>query len=280
MAQRYHPLDLCGIDNRHYARNDRNIDICDPALLMESVEDLIIEEELGEQYFRSGIDFFLKALYLCDNTWRFRMALEASQVELDYQKVDALVEAEDWDGAVKILKEVSDFYDTDTKGVEASALMTDCNIIKDAFNDKNAGNYSSAKGKFRQLTKLKDKYAKEPALCEAHEAEKSKQWMTVITTCYGIQIKDYELNYLKNPTGDNDKIISDAFTKDSDDYKAIEAIMKPEGDEEKALVETALKGLKLKQALRLADEMKYDEALALLEELGDFDEAKAKYTSV
>ena len=205
---------------------------------------------------------------------------EASQVELDYQKVDALVEAEDWDGAVKILKEVSDFYDTDTKGVEASALMTDCNIIKDAFNDKNAGNYSSAKGKFRQLTKLKDKYAKEPALCEAHEAEKSKQWMTVITTCYGIQIKDYELNYLKNPTGDNDKIISDAFTKDSDDYKAIEAIMKPEGDEEKALVETALKGLKLKQALRLADEMKYDEALALLEELGDFDEAKAKYTSV
>ena len=183
---------------------------------------------------------------------------EASQVELDYQKVDALVEAEDWDGAVKILKEVSDFYDTDTKGVEASALMTDCNIIKDAFNDKNAGNYSSAKGKFRQLTKLKDKYAKEPALCEAHEAEKSKQWMTVITTCYGIQIKDYELNYLKNPTGDNDKIISDAFTKDSDDYKAIE----------------------LKQALRLADEMKYDEALALLEELGDFDEAKAKYTSV
>ena len=56
--------------------------------------------------------------------------------------------------------------------------------------------------------------------------------------------------------------------------------MKPETDEEKALVETAIKGLKLNHAVKLAEEMKYDEALELLNDLGDFDEAKAKYTSI
>ena len=205
---------------------------------------------------------------------------EASQVELDYQKVDSLVDAEDWDGAIKILKEVESFYGKDTKGLEAKALMSDCALVKEAIADKSEGNYSLAKGKFNQLIKIKDKYIKEPVLCDAHEAEKNKQWLNVIISCYGLQIGDYDLKYLNNPNGDNDKIISDAFTKESDDYKAIEAVMKPEGDEEKALVENALKGLKLKQAIRLAGEMKYDEALNLLKELGDFDEAQAKYTSI
>ena len=205
---------------------------------------------------------------------------EASQVELDYQKVDSLVDAEDWDGAIKILKEVESFYGKDTKGLEAKALMSDCALVKEAIADKSEGNYTLAKGKFNQLIKIKDKYIKEPVLCDAHEAEKNKQWLNVIISCYGLQIGDYDLKYLNNPNGDNDKIISDAFTKESDDYKAIEAVMKPEGDEEKALVENALKGLKLKQAIRLAGEMKYDEALNLLKELGDFDEAQAKYTSI
>ena len=205
---------------------------------------------------------------------------EASQVEIDYQKVDALVEAEDWDGAVKILKEVESFYGSDSKGVEAKALKTDCEIVKDAFNDKQAGNYSSAKGKFGQLTKLKDKYAKQPALCQAHEEEVNKNWLSVIATCYGIQIGDYELSYLNNPATDNDKVISEAFKNNSDDYKAIEAVMKPETDEEKALVENAIKGLKIKHAVKLAEDMKYDEALALLEEIGDFEDAKEKYTAI
>ena len=205
---------------------------------------------------------------------------EASQVELDYQKVDALVDAEDWDGAIKILKEVESFYGKETKGLEAKTLMSDCEIVKDAIADKSEGNYTLAKGKFNQLIKIKDKYIKEPVLCDAHEAEKTKQWILVIVNCYGLQIGDYDLKFLNAPNGDTDKLISDAFTKDSDDYKAIEAVMKPEGDEEKALVENAIKGLKLKQALRLAEEMKYDEALNLLKELGDFDEAAAKYKTV
>lgn len=205
---------------------------------------------------------------------------EASQVEIDYQKVDALVDAEDWDGAIKILKEVESFYGTDTKGLEAKTLKSDCEIVKEAIALKSEGNYSIAKSKFNQLIKLKDKYIKEPVLCDAHDAEKNRQWLNIIINCYGLQIGDYNLDYLNNATADNDKTIADAFHNESDDYKTIEAIMKPETDEEKALVETAIKGLKLNHAVKLAEEMKYDEALELLNDLGDFDEAKAKYTSI
>jgi len=206
---------------------------------------------------------------------------EGSQVELDSQKVDGLIEAKDFDGAMKILKEVSDFYGSDKKGKEAKTLSSELLTVKTAFESKDAKDYSNAKQLFNSLTTLKEKYAREPVICDALKAEQDKDWMRIIADCYGIQANDLELAYLNNPSDDNAKTIAEAYNNGgTDDYKAIESIMKPQADDEKALVETAIKGLKYKYALKIADEMKFDEAIALLEEIGSFEDASTKLTEV
>ena len=143
---------------------------------------------------------------------------ECSQVELDYQKVDGLIEQEDFDGAITILKEVVDFYGTDSKSDEALALMTECQTVKDAFADKTAKNYFEAKNKFTSLTTLKDKYAVQVNLCDAHLAETNRAWTTIIANLYGIQTNDLSLAFIKSPKTDDDKFISTVYYDGTTDY--------------------------------------------------------------
>ena len=67
VAQGHHSLDLSGVDHRHDSRNNRDVDVRDLALLVESVEDLVIEEQLRQQNFRARVDLFLEALDLGDH---------------------------------------------------------------------------------------------------------------------------------------------------------------------------------------------------------------------
>ena len=202
---------------------------------------------------------------------------ECSQVELDYQKVDGLIEQDDLDGAITILKEVVDFYGTDSKSDDALALMKECETVKEAFSDKNAKNYFEAKNKFTSLSKLKDKYAVQVNLCDAHLAETNRAWMTVIANIYGIQTNDLGLAYLKSPKTDDDKFISKAYTDGTTEYDKITSIVKPADDEQKSMLENAIKGLKYDNAFKLMEELKFEEAMAIFTELGDFLDAKTQY---
>ena len=202
---------------------------------------------------------------------------ECSQVELDYQKVDGLIEKEDFDGAITILKEVVDFYETDSKGDEALALMKECETVKEAFADKSSKNYFEAKNKFTSLTTLKDKYQVQVNICDAHLAETNRAWMTVIANLYGIQTNDLSLAFLKSPKTDDDKFISTAYTDGTTDYDKIKGIVKPADDEQKALLENAIKGLKYDNAFKLMENLKFEEAMAIFTELGDFLDSKTQY---
>jgi hypothetical protein len=201
---------------------------------------------------------------------------QCSQVELDYQKVDGLIETEDFDGAITILNEVEEFYEGDSKGREAKALKTECETVKEAFAQKDQKNYFEAKGKFNSLTKFKEKYASQVNLCDAHLAETNRAWMIVIANIYGIQTGDLELQFITSPKTDDDKFISSAYNDGTTDYDKINSIVKPADDEQKALVESAIKGLKYDNAFKLMEEKKYEEALAIFNELGDFLDASTQ----
>ena len=201
---------------------------------------------------------------------------ECSQVELDYQKVDGLIDSEDFDGAITILKEVVDFYGTEKRSTDALALMTECQSIKDGFAAKDQKNYTEAKNKFKSLSTLKDKYASQINLCDAHMAETNKAWMIIIANIYGIQTGDLELNYMKDPKTDDDKFISSAYNDGTTDYDKLNSILKPADDEQKALVEAAIKGLKYDEAVKLMGENKYEDALAIFQGLGDFLDSSAQ----
>ena len=201
---------------------------------------------------------------------------ECSQVELDYQKVDGLIDSEDFDGAITILKEVVDFYGTEKRSTDALALMTECQSIKDGLAAKDQKNYTEAKNKFKSLSTLKDKYASQINLCDAHMAETNKAWMIIIANIYGIQTGDLELNYMKDPKTDDDKFISSAYNDGTTDYDKLNSILKPADDEQKALVEAAIKGLKYDEAVKLMGENKYEDALAIFQGLGDFLDSSAQ----
>lgn len=201
---------------------------------------------------------------------------QCSQVELDYQKVDGLIENEDFDGAITILAEVEEFYGNDSKGKEAKALKTECETVKAAFEQKDQKNYFEAKGKFNSLTKFKEKYAAQVNICDAHLAETNKAWMIVIANLYGVQTGDLELQFINNPKTDDDKFISSIYNDGTTDYDKIKSVVKPADDEQKALLESAIKGLKYDNAFKLMDENKYEEALAIFKELGDFLDASTQ----
>lgn len=221
-------------------------------------------------------------LYTELQTFKFKDSeywAQCSQVELDYQKVDGLIEQEDFDGAITILDEVIEFYEDDSKSDEALALKTECETVKEAFADKSAKNYFEAKNKFTALTTLKDKYAVQVNLCDAHLAENNKAWMTIIANLYGIQTKDLDLAFIKAPKTDDDKFISETFDKGTTDYDKINSVVKPADDEQKALLETAIKGLKYDNAVQLVEKLDFEKAMAIFTELGDFLDSKAQYDS-
>ena len=96
---------------------------------------------------------------------------------------------------------------------------------------------------------------------------------------YGIQSNDLALAYIKAPKTDNDKFISEAFDKGTTDYDKITSIVKPADDEQKALLETAIKGLKYDNAVQLVEKLDFEKAMAIFTELGDFLDSKAQYDS-
>ena len=230
-------------------------------------------EAIDAGNYEEALDIFSGVLDFEDADYYSRMA----QVEIDYKKVDGLLDSNDYDGAIKILKTVDAFYGNDEKGKEARSLMYECSAAKDAeklYGDKD---YAGAKSKFDELKKLKEKYIKEATICDGHLGETERDWRRVIKDAYAVQTNDYECKFLTDPQTDEAKVIANAVNNGTDDYAAVEAALKPQSDEEKALASAGVKGIKYEYADKLFNERNYEEAKVLFGELNDFLDSEARY---
>lgn len=198
---------------------------------------------------------------------------EYAQKELDYQTIDELVAAKDYDAVIEILSDREDFFGKDAKGKDAKALLEEYEIVKAAFEDKDAGRYQDAAEKFDSLVLLHDQYRYDGLICQAYAHEANDDWMEALVILYGIQIDDLELAYLDNPQDSEQQFVSDTYYLYGDfveDPQAVEDVMKPEGEEETELTDYAVKGLWYIYANDLWTEFSFEEAIEIFENLGDF----------
>ena len=199
-----------------------------------------------------------------------------AKIELEYEKFDGLVEANDFDGIIKLLEERADFYGKDSKGKDAKALLEEYKIVKSAFEAKDSGDYYTASEQFDSLVLLSDQFGYEANLCLAHYNVENSEWMDAIVNLYGIQIGDLELDYLSNPTDNDQKCISNTYFVYGDypeDPQAIEDIMNPEGDEATELSDTAIMGLWYNYAYSKWMNYEFEEAIEVFSRIQDFPEA-------
>lgn len=198
---------------------------------------------------------------------------EYAQKELDYQTIDELVEAKDYDTVIEILSDREDFFGKDDKGKEAKALLEEYQTVKAAFEDKDAGRYQDAADKFDSLVLLHDQYRYDGLICQAYAYEENEDWMEALVILYGIQIDDLELAYLDDPQGSEQQFVSDTYYLYGDfveDPQAVDDVMQPNGDEEIELVDYAVKGLWYIYANNLWSKFSFEEAIEVFESLGDF----------
>ena len=198
---------------------------------------------------------------------------EYAQKELDYQTIDELVEAKDYDAVIEILSDRADFFGKDDKGKDAKALLEEYEIVKAAFEDKDAGRYQDAADKFDSLVLLHDQYRYDGLICQAYAYEEKDDWMEALVLLYGIQIDDLEIAYLENPQDSEQQFVSDTYYfygNFVEDPQAVEDVMRPEGEEETELVDYAVKGLWYIYANDLWTKFGFEEAIEVFENLGDF----------
>ena len=198
---------------------------------------------------------------------------EYAQKELDYQTIDELVEAKDYDAVIEILSDREDFFGKDDKGKDAKALLEEYQTVKAAFEDKDAGRYQDAADKFDSLVLLHDRYRYDGLICRAYAFEEKDDWMEALVILYGIQIDDLELAYLKDPQGPEQQFVCDTYYLYGDfveDPQAVEDVMRPEGEEETELTDNAVKGLWYIYANDLWSDYCFEEAIEVFEKLGDF----------
>ena len=209
--------------------------------------------------------------------------VEYAKVELDSEKIDGLVASKDFDGAIKILKERSEFFGKDDEGEKAEKLIDEYTTAKAAFDALDSKDYSKALSKFNSLSIIGSDYNYEKDLCQvycdAYQAKEENNWFGIVANLYAIQTQDLALNFLANPATEEDKVIADAYNNQSGDYEAIAEILKPEGTDQQDLADYALAGMKYDKAIGVENNKKYEDAMNLFAELGDFLDAKDHYNN-
>ena len=205
------------------------------------------------------------------------------QVEIDSKNIDARVEAKDYSGAIDLLNKRKDFFgSSSSEGKEADELIEDyANIINayDAMKDKD---YALAVRYFDSIKKAKVDYTSDRNYCNvllnADNAKSDKNWIGIIANLYGLQIQDYELNYLAAPKNDQEQLIADAYNSgEPGDYNALADLIDPPDDDQLELKTYAVKGFKYDDAVKIEEKGNYEEAMALFQEIGDFLDASTHY---
>ncbi len=205
---------------------------------------------------------------------------EYSQVEIDFLTIDELVEKRDFDGIIKILKDREEFFDGDKEGKEAAKLAEEYEIVKAGYAAKDAGEYVDACDAFDSLELLKDKFADEPNLCRAHISEQSEDWTGVFVYLYAITISDYDTKYITDPQSAEEQAVYDLHWADEPTVEQIDAAaaaIKPADDEQQAMLDNAVLGLKYDVAIEYMNNQDYENAMALFESLGDYQDSKDMY---
>ncbi len=208
---------------------------------------------------------------------------EYCQVEIDSKKIDSCVKAKDFAGAIKVLKERKDFFGSNSKeGKEAAELISDYGNLSDAYDAMNNKEYEKAVKCFDSVKNSKNDYKDDRNYCNVlarvADAKEDNNWVGIIANLYALQTQDYELSYLDNPQSDDEKMISDAYYyNEAVDYQRISEIIKPADSDQTELLDYAVKGFKYDEAVKVEQSGKYEEAMALFEEIGDFLDASDHY---
>jgi len=204
---------------------------------------------------------------------------EYADVQIESDKLDEYVKDKDFKNAISILKIRERFFGDQREGKEAKALIKDYEYADQAFSAMDAKDYNAALDKFNNMSEdTKRDYDYEIKLCGAYSkafaAKEENDWMGIITNLYGIQRQDLDLRYLTDPASDEDKVIADAYNNGNIDYDKISSILNPKDPEQTELCGYALKGLYYDKAIETEKNKKYDDAINMFTELGDFLDSK------
>ena len=204
---------------------------------------------------------------------------EYADVQIESDKLDKYVKDKDFKNAISILKIRERFFGDQREGKEAKALIKDYEFADQAFSAMDSKDYNAALDKFNNMSEdTKRDYDYEIKLCGAYSkafaAKEENDWMGIIANLYGIQRQDLDLRYLTDPASDEDKVIADAYNNGNIDYDKISSIMNPKDPEQTELCGYALKGLYYDKAVETEKNKKYDDAISMFTELGDFLDSK------
>ena len=236
-------------------------------------------EAINDEDYKTALSTFTELKDFKDSEYW----AEYAQLEIEYEKLDSLDEAGDYDGIIEMLNTRSKFFGNDDKGKEAKALLDEYTTLKAAFEDKDAENYFEAADKFDSLTLFGDKYDYEKDMCRIYGYIEEQDWISAIGYLYGIQIQDLDLAYIDKPLGSEQSLISKEYIANNNyvsDPQAFDDALDLASVEEKALAETAVNGLWYNYAYNKWMNYEYEEAIQILEKIGDFKDAPYVLTRV
>lgn len=219
----------------------------------EEADKLLSQEDYGE------------AKEILDRLGNFEDAKEKSkyaQMEMDYRTLDTVLDSENYEEAVRILKARSDWYADAQEGKEAAALAKEYETVCQAFDAKKSGQYLEAAELFGSLELLKDTFAEEKCICKAnHDLEQKDYYAVLLDLCE----------------------IKDTLQKDTEekDFRTLTELLRENGFGEnvktKPLLEEASNGLLYEEAEELLKAGSYKKAMEGFLALQDYSDAPARY---
>lgn len=228
-----------------------------------------------------------------------------AEMYLKYEAVDALLDQEDYEQAVKELREVSEYFNDDETGLKAAAeaesceavieekrrieeerrkreeqLAAEAEAIEDARQLMADGEYDEALSLLEGLELRKEEVGKETCGCMAHIAAENEQWVDMMAYLFAELREDPERNFLNDPQDDLDAVAGEAWY--GNDYFTLEEVydelaaaagVQAEGAEE--LKDAAHKSFIYTDAVELYNDGNLEEAIELFSSLGDYKDADA-----
>lgn len=212
-----------------------------------------------------------------DSLSRFKDAEDWSvrtQMEIDYNTIDSLADSGEYDRIIEILDARKDYYGRDDKGKEAKALSKEYKAVSEAYKSMDEEDYNAAIKNFKGLDRLYDRYSRDMLLCYAYKEKQNGNWAGILVNLYALQKDDPKKEFIDKGTSEDDKLVAEASKATPYDPQILLDVIKTDDDETAELKKYAESGYKYDEAGALADKLKFEEALKIYEELGDFLDAK------
>ena len=222
---------------------------------------------------------YSEAIRIFDELGDFEDALnlkDYAQMEIDYQTIDALDAAGQYDRIIAILQSRADFYRPSETEQQATALAEEYKALKNGLASLEEGDHAGALEQFESLKTLGEKVTREVSLCKAYVAEEEQNWGEMLVHLYSILKEDPACSFLENPVTDQDYLVVEAYDSGADLWDVADSIVMP--DEETAqLKDTAVKGLHYEKGQEALAENDYVTAMEIFADLEGFLDADDCY---